>query len=105
LNLFRIQKPFQPRVPRLYPNKLPVTAVHLMNNEVISTFEAHAAKIDTVLSDNGREFCGRPDVSAPAQGARPLSPRDPELNRSEVEMDHAPRFHRPASASQEPAKC
>jgi transposase InsO family protein len=25
------------------------------------TFEAHAAKIDTVLSDNGREFCGRPD--------------------------------------------
>ncbi|MEZ5890486.1 MAG: IS481 family transposase [Xanthobacteraceae bacterium] len=46
---------------RLYPNKLPVTAVHLMNNDVLPTFEAHAAKIDTVLSDNGREFCGRPD--------------------------------------------
>jgi transposase InsO family protein len=46
---------------RLYPSKLPVTAVHLMNSDVIPTFEAHGAKIDTVLSDNGREFCGRPD--------------------------------------------
>jgi hypothetical protein len=27
-------------------------AVHLMNNDVIPTFEAHGAKIDTVLSDN-----------------------------------------------------
>lgn len=46
---------------RLYPSKLPVTAVHVMNNDVIPTFEAQDAKIDTVLSDNGREFCGRPD--------------------------------------------
>ena len=46
---------------RLYPSKLPVTAVYLMNSDVIPTFEAHVAKIETVLSDNGREFCGRPD--------------------------------------------
>ena len=46
---------------RLYPSKLPVTAVHLMNNDVLPTFEAHEVKIETVLSDNGREFCGRPD--------------------------------------------
>jgi transposase InsO family protein len=46
---------------RLYPSKLPVTAVHLMNGDVIPTFEAHGAKIEVVLSDNGREFCGRPD--------------------------------------------
>ena len=46
---------------RLYPSKLPVTAVHLMNSDVIPTFEANTAKINTVLSDNGREFCGRPD--------------------------------------------
>lgn len=46
---------------RLYPSKLPVTAVHLMNTDVIPTFEAAEAKIDVVLSDNGREFCGRPD--------------------------------------------
>lgn len=46
---------------RLYPSKLPITAVHLMNNDVIPIFEAANAKIDVVLSDNGREFCGRPD--------------------------------------------
>ncbi|MEZ5818630.1 MAG: IS481 family transposase [Hyphomicrobiaceae bacterium] len=46
---------------RLYPSKLPITAVHLMNNDVIPTFEAANAKIDVVLSDNGREFCGRLD--------------------------------------------
>ena len=46
---------------RLYPNKMPVTAVHLMNNDVLPSFEAQGARIDTVLSDNEREFCGRPD--------------------------------------------
>ena len=46
---------------RLYTSQLPVTAVHLMNNEVLPTFDAHDATITTVLSDNGREFCGRGD--------------------------------------------
>ena len=46
---------------RLYTSKLPVTAVHLLNNDVLPTFEAHKATINTILSDNGREFCGRPD--------------------------------------------
>ena len=46
---------------RLYPNKLPLTAVQLLNNDVLPAFEAHRAKIDAVLSDNGREFCGRED--------------------------------------------
>lgn len=46
---------------RLYPSKLPVTAVHLMNGDVLPTFEDHGGRIETVLSDNGREFCGRPD--------------------------------------------
>lgn len=46
---------------RLYTSKLPLTAVHVMNNDVLPTFEAHGAAIGTVLSDNGREFCGRPD--------------------------------------------
>ncbi len=31
-----------------------------MNNGAIPTFEVHGAKIETVLSDNGREYCGRP---------------------------------------------
>lgn len=46
---------------RLYTSKLPITAVHLMNGDVLPTFEAAGARIETVLSDNGREFCGRPD--------------------------------------------
>lgn len=46
---------------RLYPNKLPVTAVHVLNEDVLPFFESHDAKIETVLSDNGREYCGRPD--------------------------------------------
>ncbi|MEO1065761.1 MAG: IS481 family transposase [Pseudomonadota bacterium] len=46
---------------RLYTSKLPITAVHVMNNDVLPTFEEAKATIDVVLSDNGREFCGRPD--------------------------------------------
>lgn len=46
---------------RLYTSKLPVTAVHVLNNDVLPFFETHEARIETVLSDNGREYCGRPD--------------------------------------------
>lgn len=46
---------------RLYPNKLPVTAVQLLDHDVLPAFEAEGARIEVVLSDNGREFCGRPD--------------------------------------------
>jgi len=46
---------------RLYTSKLPITAVHAFNNDVLPFFEAHDAVVETVLSDNGREFCGRPD--------------------------------------------
>ncbi len=46
---------------RLYTSKLPVTAIHVLNTDVLPHFEAHGAAIQTVLSDNGREFCGRAD--------------------------------------------
>ncbi len=46
---------------RLYPSNLPVTAVHMMHNAMLPTFEAHEATIEVVLSTNGQEFCGRPD--------------------------------------------
>jgi transposase InsO family protein len=46
---------------RLYANKMPLTAVQLLNNDVLPTFEQHGASIEAVLSDNGREFCGRED--------------------------------------------
>lgn len=46
---------------RLYTSKLPMTAVHILNNDVLPTFEENNVEIKVVLSDNGREFCGRPD--------------------------------------------
>lgn len=36
------------------PHKRPVIAVHPMNNDVIPTFEAHQAKIETELSALGQ---------------------------------------------------
>lgn len=46
---------------RLYTSKLPLTAVHVLNNDVLPHFEQHGVRIETILSDNGREYCGRPD--------------------------------------------
>jgi transposase InsO family protein len=46
---------------RLYTSKMPVTAVHILNNDVLPYFENHDVRIMTVLSDNGREYCGRED--------------------------------------------
>lgn len=46
---------------RLYTSKLPVTAVHILNEGVLPFFEEHDARVTTILSDNGREFCGRAD--------------------------------------------
>jgi transposase InsO family protein len=46
---------------RLYTSKLPVTAVHILNESVLPFFEDHGAVVAVILSDNGREFCGRPD--------------------------------------------
>ncbi len=51
---------------RLYTSKMPVTAVQILNNHVLPFFEEHAVKVETVLSDNGREFCGRAGTRAPA---------------------------------------
>lgn len=36
-------------------------AVQILSNHVLPFFEEHEVKIETILSDNGREFCGRED--------------------------------------------
>jgi len=46
---------------RLYTSKLPVTAIHVLNTDVLPFFEQQRGQVDTILSDNGREFCGRED--------------------------------------------
>ena len=45
----------------LYTSKVPVTAVHVLNDKVLPFFEEHNCRVITILSDNGREYCGRPD--------------------------------------------
>ena len=45
----------------LYTSKVPVTAVHVLNEKVLPFFEEQQCAIIHVLSDNGREYCGRPD--------------------------------------------
>jgi hypothetical protein len=46
---------------KLYSNKMPVTAVHLLNSDVLTTIEQHKPRTTTTSSDNDREFCGRSD--------------------------------------------
>lgn len=46
---------------QLHTSKIPLTAVQTLNNHVLPFFDEHKARVDTVLSDNGREYCGRPD--------------------------------------------
>ena len=46
---------------RLYTSKMLVTAVQILNNHALLFFEEHAVTVQTVLSDNGREYCGQPD--------------------------------------------
>ena len=46
---------------RLYTSKMLVTAVQILNNHALPLFEEHTVKIQTILSDNDREYCGRKD--------------------------------------------
>jgi transposase InsO family protein len=43
----------------LHTSKVPVTAVHAL--KVLPFFEEHRCRLVTVFTDNGREYCGRPD--------------------------------------------
>jgi len=45
----------------LYPSKYPDNSVHVLNNKVLPFFEDSNCQIVSVLTDNGREYCGRMD--------------------------------------------
>jgi transposase InsO family protein len=45
----------------LYTSKVPVTAVHVLNEKVLPFFEEQNCPIISILTDNGREYCGRMD--------------------------------------------
>ena len=45
----------------LYTSKYPVTSVHVLNEKVLPFFEEKDCPIVSILTDNGREYCGRMD--------------------------------------------
>jgi len=45
---------------KLYLSKLPMTAVDLLHDRVLPVYEAAGISLERLLTDNGREFCGRP---------------------------------------------
>ena len=40
-------------------SKLPMTAVAVLHHRVLPFYEEHAVEVQHVLTDNGREYCGR----------------------------------------------
>lgn len=45
---------------KLYLSKLPMTAVDVLHDRVLPFYDERGVAVDHVLTDNGREFCGRP---------------------------------------------
>ena len=46
---------------KLYTSKMPITATDLLYDRVLPFYEALGIEVGAVLTDNGREYCGRPD--------------------------------------------
>lgn len=47
---------------KVYNSKLPVTAADLLYDRVLPFYEALGVPVGAILTDNGREFCGRPET-------------------------------------------
>ncbi len=45
---------------KLYLSKLPMTGVDVLNDRVLPFYEEHGVEVQHLLTDNGREYCGRP---------------------------------------------
>jgi len=46
---------------KVYNSKMPITAVDLLYDRVLPFYESLGIRVEAVLTDNGREFCGRSD--------------------------------------------
>jgi hypothetical protein len=44
---------------RLYLSKAPITAADTLHHHVLPFYEEHGVAVEHLLTDNGREFCGR----------------------------------------------
>lgn len=45
---------------QLYRSKVLMTAVDLLDDRALPFYEEHGMEVERLLTDNGREFCGRP---------------------------------------------
>ena len=46
---------------KVYNSKMPITACDLLYDRVLPFYEALGVPVGAILTDNGREFCGRPE--------------------------------------------
>jgi transposase InsO family protein len=46
---------------KVYTSKMPITATDLLYDRVLPFYEALGVAVGAILTDNGREFCGRPE--------------------------------------------
>lgn len=44
---------------KLYTSKLPETAADILYDRVLPFYKSHELKVEHILTDNGREYCGR----------------------------------------------
>jgi hypothetical protein len=49
---------------RLYRSKAPITAADTLHNAVLPFYEEHGVEVQHLLTDNGREYCGRGAASS-----------------------------------------
>jgi transposase InsO family protein len=47
---------------KLYNSKMPITAYDLLYDRVLPFYETLRVPVGAILTDNGREFCGRPEI-------------------------------------------
>jgi len=47
---------------KVYTSKMPITATDLLYDRVLPFYAALGIEVAAILTDNGREFCGRPDT-------------------------------------------
>lgn len=45
---------------KLYLSKVPMTAVDVLHDRVLPFYDEHGVSVEHLLTDNGREYCGRP---------------------------------------------
>jgi transposase InsO family protein len=47
---------------KLYTSKIPETAADILYDRVLPFYEEHGLALEHILTDNGREYCGRPMI-------------------------------------------